>query len=158
MYLHYILNTKKFEMLYKFFITQWNNPTRGDWSELVKKDLDDFKISKDLENISHMSNQPFKKLVKKEAKEYAFEKLSSMKDGHSKMENLQYTEIKMQEYMKSKNIKLKEALNIFQARTRMAKFGENYRAGADYVMCPLCSEDLDNLKHSFQCKILKREI
>ena len=145
-------------MLYKFFITQWNNPTKGDWSELVKKDLDDFKIKKDLEVIKCMSNTSFKKKVKKEAKQNAFEVLSSMKDGHSKMENIHYTEIKMQDYMKSENLKLNEALNIFKIRTRMAKFGENFRAGADFILCPLCSEDLDNLKHSFQCKIIRREI
>ena len=60
--------------------------------------------------------------------------------------------------MQSKNLKLKEALNIFQVRTHMAKFGENYRAGADFVLCPLCSEDLDNLEHSFQCRTIRKEI
>ena len=72
-------------MLYKFCITQWNNPTRGDWSELVKNDLDEFKIKKDLEAIRFMSTQSFKKLVKLAAREHAFEKLISMKNEHSKM-------------------------------------------------------------------------
>ena len=81
-----------------------------------------------------------------------------MKDGHSKMTNFNYSEIKMQDYMKSRTIKLKDALNIFQFRTCMAKFGENYRAGADFILCPLCLEDLDNQQHSFKCKILIKEI
>ena len=37
MYLYYLVNLDKTEMLYKFFITQWNNPIRGDWVELVKE-------------------------------------------------------------------------------------------------------------------------
>lgn len=158
MYLHYLLNLDKSEMLYKFFITQWNNPTKGDWAELVKEDLNDLKIKKDFEDIRHQSKLSFAKLVKKRAQENAFEDLSQMKDGHSKMKNVQYPEIKMQNYMKSYDIKTKEALNLFKFRTRMAEFGENYRAGDDPIMCPLCCEDLDNQSHSFQCKLILKEI
>ena len=115
-------------------------------------------MTEDLDILRQFSSINFKKIVKKEAKEKAFEELSYMKEGHSQMQNLQYTEIKMQNYMQSKNLKLKEALNIFQARTHMAKFGENYKDGADLVMCSLCNEDLDNLRHSFLCEIIRKEL
>ena len=74
------------------------------------------------------------------------------------MDNLDYTEIKMQDYLKSENIKIQDALNLFKFRTRMAEFGQNFRAGADEVWCPLCSEKLDDQSHSFQCKIIIKEI
>ena len=35
----------------------------------------------------------------------------------------------------------------------MADLGENYRAGAEFVRCPLCSKDGDNQTHSFHCNI-----
>ena len=89
MYLHYLLNLEKSEMIYKFFITQWNNPTKGDWSEQVKGDLEEFKIKKDFEEIRKQSKQSFSKLVKNKAKENAHEFLNKMKDGHSKMLNVQ---------------------------------------------------------------------
>ena len=91
-------------------------------------------------------------------------KLNDTKDAHSKMDNLEYTEIKLQDYMKSPNLRMEEALNIFKFRMRMAEFGENFRAGADYVFCPLCSKDektikeLDNQAHSFQCNVIRKEI
>lgn len=74
------------------------------------------------------------------------------------MISINYGEIKMQDYLKSENIKMKEALNLFKFRTRMAEFGENFRAGKNEVWCPLCSEELDNQSHSFQCKIILNEI
>ena len=74
------------------------------------------------------------------------------------MDDLQYSEIKIQKYLKSKILNLNEIQNIFKCRTRMAEFGENYRAGFDIVLCPLCLEDRDNLAHSFQCRVILQEI
>ena len=137
MYLYYLLNLEKTEMLYKFFIIQWGNPTRGDWSELVKEDLTDFKVGTNLDNIRMQRNHSLKKLVKERAKDHVFETLITKKDDNSKMDNLKYTELKQQEYTKSPNLRLEENLNIFKFRTCMAEFGENFRAGADYVFCLL---------------------
>ena len=41
-YLHSVLQRDKGSMLYTFFVTQWNNPTRGDWTLAVQEDLTDF--------------------------------------------------------------------------------------------------------------------
>ena len=40
-YLHSILSRDEKGMLYSLFITQWYNPTKGDWTEQVKSDLSD---------------------------------------------------------------------------------------------------------------------
>ena len=38
-YLHYLLTLPKDQLLYKFFQAQLRNPSKGDWCETVKKDL-----------------------------------------------------------------------------------------------------------------------
>ena len=81
-----------------------------------------------------------------------------MKKEHSKMENTKYYDIKMQDYMKSETIKMKEAINLFKFRTRMAEFGENFRAGTSQIPCPFCKEDWDSQSHSFQCETIKKEV
>ena len=61
------MNLDKSEMLYKLFVVQWKlsrGGPRGDWSEMVKEDLDDLKINKDLEVIKSKSKLSFKKLLK----------------------------------------------------------------------------------------------
>ena len=76
------------------------------------------------------------------------------KDGHSKLSNIKYTQLKMQEYLKDRNNRLEDALNIFKYRTHMADFGSNFRAGADIVFCP----HEDTQSKSFECQMIKNNI
>ena len=62
------------------------------------------------------SKESFKSYVKVKAEEYSLENYSRKQQKHSKMNNLQYTEIKMQEYLKTPGIKTDEVLNIFKWR------------------------------------------
>ena len=59
-YLNSILRRGKSGMLYSFFITQWFNPSKGDWTEQVKADLKEFEIPIDLNFISSKSKSPSK--------------------------------------------------------------------------------------------------
>lgn len=160
-YLHDLVNQNHTEMLHQFFITQWNKPTRGDWTELVKEDLNDFGIDEDLVMLQQMSKGKIKKLIKAEARKYAFNELMKSiegKKGHSKLKNIRYTELKMQDYLMNGNIKKEEAINIFKFRTHMADFGENFKSGADVVICPLCLDHIDSQSNSFKCQIIKNKI
>ena len=70
-------------------MTGWN------LSKNLKEDLEDFKIENNLEDIKSNVKHSFKKYVKERAKDHALEILNALKDGHSKMDNLHYTEIKI---------------------------------------------------------------
>ena len=126
-YLHSILRRDQSGMLYSFFLTQWYNPSKGDWTVQVQKDLEMFDIECDFEFIRNKSKEAFKKLVKVKAKEYALKKLTVKKESHSKMTNLKYPEIVMQKYMLREDLKKEQKLLMFKYRTRMAKYGENFR-------------------------------
>ena len=141
-------------MLHQFFIMQWNNPTKGDWTQSVREDLKDFGIK--FNDLKGMSKNFMKKLIKKNAREYAFNKLMGMKEQNSsKLGQLKYKKLKRQAYMKQTK---KNIINIFKFRTHMAEFGENYRAGYDAFLCPLCLEHLDNQQNSLKCKSLQDEL
>ena len=81
-YLHYILKSDKSKMLYKFFMAQWEDPVRQDWTELVKADLDDLGIKLSLEEIERKSKMSFKNLVKIKIKEFALDSLNMVKIKH----------------------------------------------------------------------------
>ena len=87
-YLHSLLSIDTNSMVCSFFITQLYNPTRGDWTEQVKKDLVDFDLPIDFDFIQSKSKEAFKKVVKVKAKEYALRKLLNNKSKHSKMNEL----------------------------------------------------------------------
>ena len=79
-YLHYILTQDKNQLIYKFFQAQLRNPSKGDWSEMVKKDLTDFNISYTFDEIAKMKSEYFKTKAKKACKTYTFNKLLLIKN------------------------------------------------------------------------------
>ena len=78
-YLHNLVNRKKEEMLYQVFLTQWNNPTKGDWTETVKKNLAEFGFTEEYEFLKNISKLSFKSTLKKKAKEVALDELLEKK-------------------------------------------------------------------------------
>ena len=154
-YLHSILSGNKSGMLYSFFITQWHTPSRGDWTEAVKKDLNDFHIPCSFDFIIKKSKEAFKRLVKVKAKEFAIQNLKTKKETHSKLRNLAYDELKMQNYLTCEETNICQKKLLFKYRTRMETFGENFRGGNGPVPCPLCHLHLDNEEMSFQCQAIK---
>ena len=157
-YLHNILNREQNSMLYTFFITQWMNPTRGDWVLQVREDLKDLDIPCSFDFIRSKSKQAFKNLVKMKVKTYALKILKTKQLKHSKMSNVNYTSLKMQNYLSRSDLTQEEKKTIFKYRVRMERYGENYRGGAPSIKCPLCHTHLDNQEMSFQCPIVRQEV
>ena len=157
-YLRYLITRNENEMLYKFFIMQWYQPCRGDWTETVKKNLEEFDIPCDFTYIKSKSGEAFKRIVKVKAQEYALKILTAKQQGHSKMDELSYSELKPQKYLTMENASIEHVRNIFRHRVRMSKFGENYRGNSDHVMCPLCGKHFDSQNLSFQCKFYRGKL
>ena len=156
-YLHYLVNLDKEEMLSKFFMAQWENPSKkNEWAVEVQSNLKDFGIPEDFKYIKSMSENRFKNLVKKNARQYELKRLRNLQK--SKMENLHYSKLELQEYLELKEMNASQAKAIFKFRVRMAPFGENFKGGLDTPPCPLCSSHLDTQAESFSCTKLKQLI
>ena len=157
-FLHYMLKLEEDEMLLKFFMVQWEQGRAGDWSEEVKKDLTDFGIPQDLQFIRSKSKLVFNKLVKNKARQFELNRLVELKNSRnsSKMKDLFYIELKMQEYLELKDMSASQAKALFKFRTRMAPFGENFRGGEKTVLCPLCKKHPDSQEESFSCVQVNR--
>ena len=69
-YLHHLSTRNTSEMIYNFFMAQWNHPARkNEWTVQVKADLEEFGLDDDLPWIMSKSKPVFKNLVKKQARE-----------------------------------------------------------------------------------------
>ena len=145
-------------MLYKTFLSQWKYPVKDDWTEEVKSNLEELEINLNLEEIGKKSKNSFKRLVKIKTKEYALNQLLETKEKHKKMENLHYTELKLQGYLKNCNISVAEACNLYKYRTRVAKFKENMKGSYSCTTCPLCLVQPDSQAHSVQCPEVKDKL
>ena len=156
-YLHHLATRNKNEMLSQFFMTQWRNPTRGDWTQTVKENMEEFGIPADFEYLVSKSKDSFKKIVKSKAREFAFEDLLEKKEKHSKMEHLNYTELKIQPYLSLDGVVIEHVRNIFKFRTRMSPFKENFRCSNETSECPLCSSHLDSQYLCFTCPAIREK-
>ena len=65
-----------------------------------------FGIVKNLDKIQSMSKYSFKKLVMKKAREFEFDRFLNIKASKSKMSNLSYTCLEIQDYLLLKSIKI----------------------------------------------------
>ena len=157
-YLHYLATRDKNEMLYKFFITQWQHSTVGDWTIQARLDLADFGITDDLSWIRKQSKHTFKKLVKARSKQFALFKFLEKKESHSKLKDLWYCELKLQDYLKLETMTAFEAKTVFSYRTRAAQYSDNYRGTNGLSPCPLCLLHLDCQAMAFQCQVIRESV
>ena len=70
MYLQTILKRSDDEKTKKVFEYQRNNPVKGDWSEMVKRDFSNIDMTMDEELIKSESKNQYKLRLKKHMKSY----------------------------------------------------------------------------------------
>ena len=157
-YLHTILRNKKTSMLYKVFKVQWLYPCKGDWTTQIKIDLNDLNLPGDLETLEGYSKAKFKNLVKSRIYLHAVDILNRKKDAYSKLKNLNYADIKTQKYLTDAQLSHEEKQTVFKFRTRMTNCGDNFRAGRENVLCPLCKEHIDSQFYLLKCPELTTEL
>ena len=119
--------------------------------------MKDFGISDNLEEIKKISEYSFKRKVKIKAKEFALNYLLDKKMTHSKMDELMYTELKLQNYLRCDEIPVHEAKNLYRFRVKVANFRENFKEKYrdSITACPLCYVQPDTQGHSLQCVQVK---
>ena len=109
--------------------------------------------------MKQKSPDAFKDFVKKRMQEFEFRRLMKIKQSHSKLDNLNYTKLEMQQYLKMENLKTEEAQTLFKYRVWMANFGEHFRGKAESVPCPLCGLHLDNQTMAFSnCQVISDNV
>jgi hypothetical protein len=157
-FLQYLLKCDENSMLSKFFHTQLMFPVKDDWSEQARQDLMDFNIQHGFEWIKSTSVYRFRKLVKKRGREYALAEFQKQKKGHSKLDNLKYDELKVQAYLKNRDISVKQAHILLKFRTRMADYANNYQGTNMEQQCRLCQNHPDNQEDIVKCDFNTKNI
>ena len=159
-YLHYLATLDQNEMLHKVFISQWKYPVKDDWTEEAKANLEELSIDLTLEQLKLKSVNSFKRMVKTKTKEYTLNYLLEMKEKHSKMDNLSYSNLKLQKYLKESDKSVAEIQNLYRYRTRVAKYKENMKNSYSNTSqaCPLCLVHPDTQQHSVQCIEVKSKV
>ena len=156
LYLHNILTRNEDQLLFRFFKAQNRNPSKGDWSEIVKQDIADFSLNLTFDEIKRLKYAKFKTIVKKACKIYTLNRLLLIKSSHKKGENLQYSKLETNQYLLSNKITVSQALLLFKIRSRMLdvkmNFKEKYQNDNMLLQCDICTDGkLDDQSHVPVC-------
>ena len=153
MFLHYLLNRDKNELISKVLHAQKDEPVKNDWFSTVIKDLEEFGLEyMDIEDIKNFTKEEWKKIVKEKCKESSLKYLLDGNQEMSKIKHLKYYDLAIQPYLTSTKISTRRKKYLFQFRTRMTSVGYNY---GNKVVCPLCQLGKDDQEHLFNCIIMK---
>ena len=139
-------------------MTQHFNRESSVWVVQTERDFEDLNIPYNFEFLKSISAPSFKKLVKENAKHYCFQKLIGRKQNHSKMRFLVYDKLAVQEYLNRDDITTEKNRFLIKWRVNMSLFGENYRQGKAFVLCPLCQNSWVFLFYSFVCPTVTQRL
>ena len=155
LYLHNILQKDENEMIRKIYNIQKENPTNGDFSELVKQDMITIGLDINEDELMKIPKSRFKRIVKQKIQQQVFSYLNELKKKHSKMENLHYVSFETAPYLKSPLFNSTDISLLLALRTRTVRGIRNDFGGLyNDKLCPLKCGDTDTLKNVLTCKSL----
>ena len=86
MFLYYLLNRNKNELISKVLYAQKEDPLKNDWFSTVTEDLKEFGLDYlDMEDITNLKKDQFKKLVKEKCQESSLKYLLEGNQGMCKI-------------------------------------------------------------------------
>ena len=106
MYLFHILNRSSKELIRKVYEAQKRDPVKDDWVQLVELDLKELNIN--IDDLSKLKKNKFKKILKRKIVEYSFKYLKNIAKGQSKMSLLTYKNLQVQNYLVSSKFSNKQ--------------------------------------------------
>ena len=112
-----ILRKDNREIIKKIYVAQQKSPCIGDWVLLVNEDRTKYNIENSDEKIANMSDFEFKKHVKKQVRQHAFNELKEIQTEHLKVKHINFDRLKLpQEYLCDKRFTNRLSSLLFNLR------------------------------------------
>ena len=158
MYLHHILSRPETELIRKVYEVQKQINTKNDWYGMVQQNRKDLKIILSDEEISRLSEEKFKSIVKRAVETETLDYLNNIAGGHSKSEDLVKPKLTREKYFEDTKFSKSEVELLFSFRTRMvcdikANFPSQHK---NNLVCDLCQVAIDCQEHLLSCSKLRQ--
>ena len=157
LYHHHILSRNENETLNKIYHKQKELQTRGDWYQLIKKDFEFIELDINEEEIRATPKSEYKKKIKKLVQQAAFKYYMKEKDKMTKLDKLEYTQLKLQTYLTEKTTTNKEKYLLYSLRSRSHEAKVNFKNMNKHdLQCRFGCKTNESQEHIFiQCTKLK---
>ena len=152
MFLHHILNEEPGSMINRFFQTQLKSPKQKVWVKTVERDLEELEIEQKFEEIKQFKKGSLKRTLNVAVSKRALQRLNKIKEKHSKATNLNYSQLKIQNYLKGNRTKISQNMAeiIFSLRSRVTKVKMNYKGSFENLVCEVSKEEQELQNHILQ--------
>lgn len=156
MYHHHILRRGEEETIQRIYFKQKEDTLKGDWYELLKKDFEFIGEKIDEKMIASIPKSEYKARIKKLVEKAAFKYMITLKNGLSKIRDVRYDTLKIQEYLKSEIFNPKERNLLYSLRSRSHPAKLNYRElNSGNLKCSLGCPDNEDQTHIYEnCQFL----
>ena len=155
-FLQYILQQDKESMMYKVFQATCDSPVKNDFVKTCSKYLEFLDIKLSFDEISKMSQNKFKQIVKQKTEVAAFKYLIKEKNKQTKISLLKYSSLKMQEYLLEGNKNTYISRLIFKARGRNLDIKTHKKWKYDDDLCVGCGKNVESEEELITCKKMKK--
>jgi hypothetical protein len=150
MYHHHILTREDDETIKKIYFKQKEENVKGDWYQLLKSDF--IFIEKDLNENEIMSTPKnvYKNQMKSLINKAAFKYFLSVKENHTKLNNVTYKKFQLQPYLASKNISNEEKQLLYKLRSKCHDSKTNFKKmHKNNLQCVFGCSTSEDQEHSF---------
>ena len=156
MYHHHLLSRGEEETIYKIYCKQKEDPLKGDWFNILKKDFEFIGIELNETDIINTPKSEYRIKIKKLVEKAAFDFMIKEKNGLSKIKNIKYESLKIQDYLKSEKFGPKERNLLYALRSRSHPAKMNYqKLNSSNLMCTLGCQKIEDQNHIFEkCSVL----
>ena len=151
-FLQYILKQDKKSMMFQVLKATQENPTKNDFVMTCNKYLKTLEISVSFDEISKLSDSAFKRLLKEKIKNAAFTYLIKEKDKQSKILEIKYEKLEIQEYLLRGDRDINVSKCIFKARGNTLDIKCHKKWKYENKLCSGCNENDETGEEIFQCK------
>jgi hypothetical protein len=156
MYHHHILTRGEEETIKKIYYKQKEDPLKGDWYGLLKKDFEFIGEEIDDRKIASIPKSEYRVRIRRLVENAAFRFMISQKNGLPKIRDIKYDKLKTQDYLKSVEFSPKERNLLYSLRSRSHPAKLNYKKlNSGNLKCTLgCLEEEDQAHIFENCRYL----
>ena len=156
MYHHHLLSRGNTETIKKIYLKQKEKSIKGDWISLLKSDFKFLNIDINEEIITATPKSEYSKNIKKLINNAVFSYYQTLQQTHSKLDEVDYSELKIQPYLVSNSLNNEEKQLLYNMRSNCHSSKINFKKMyKNDTKCTLkCPQDEDQRHIFMQCQPL----
>jgi hypothetical protein len=150
MYHHHILTRDKEETIYKIYYKQKEETVKGDWFQLLKSDFDFIKKEMDENEIASTPKSLYKEKIKKLIDKSVFEYFINQKRSHKKLNDVTYSNFKIQPYLITHTLNNKQKELLYNLRSQCYGSKNNLKKmNRNNLQCIFKCQQVEDQIHTF---------